>query len=148
MGFSDKTKIASLDAITPGAVRDLRLSLGCIGIERVIYVIPYSYEVPSSVDALTVGIWNYKTNEWADGQVWHYTNILTTEDGSGVFISSNAQVRQILSTLRKASQNQEADLVFSVGLYDSAKDAEEATGLWGELNPTGLEDALGYLPCF
>ena len=60
-------------------------------------------------------------------------------------MTSNAQVRQILSTLRKADQNRETDLVFSVGLYDST---EGTRGLWGEFDPTGLEDALAYLPCF
>ena len=145
MGFSDKAKVAALDAITPGSERDVRLSLGCIGITRVMYVTPYSFKVPPPMDALTVGIWDYGTDAWVEDEVWHYRNVVTVEAGIGVFISSNAQVRQILSTLRKADQNREADLVFSVGLYDSTEGTE---GLWGEFDPTGLEDALDYLPCF
>ena len=147
MGFSDKAKVAALDAITPGAQRDVRLSLGCIGTTtRVMYVIPYSFEIPSSVNTLTVGIWDHGTDAWVDDEVWHYKNVVTIDGGSGVFITSNAQVRQIFSTLRKADQNQEADLVFSVGLYDSTESTTR--GLWGEFDPAGLEDALAYLPCF
>ena len=146
MGFSVKARVAALDAITPGAARDVRLSLGCVGTdERLMYVVPYSFKVPPSMDTLTVGIWDHGTNAWAEDEVWHYGNVVTTEDRAGVFITSKAQVRQILSTLRKADQNREADLVFSVGLYDSTEDTE---GLWGEFDPTGLEDALDYLPCF
>ena len=147
MGFSDKAKVAALDAITPGAARDVMLSLGCIGTFRLMYVIPYSFEVPSSMNTLTVGIWDHGTDAWVDDEVWHYKNVVTIEDGSGVFMTSNAQVRQIFSTLRKADQNREADLVFSVGLYDST-DGTRGRGLWGEFDPTGLEDALDYLPCF
>ena len=146
MGFSDKAKVAALDAITPGAKRDVRLVLGCIGTFRVMYVVPYSFKVPPSMDTLTVGIWDYGTDAWVDDEVWHYGNVVTTGDGSGVFITSNAQVRQILSTLQKADQNREEDLVFSVGLYDSAESTTR--GLWGEFDPAGLEDALDYLPCF
>ena len=146
MGFSVKARVAALDAITPGAARDVRLSLGCVGTdERLMYVVPYSFKVPPSMDTLTVGIWDHGTNAWAEDEVWHYGNVVTTEDRAGVFITSKAQVRQILSTLQKADQNREADLVFSVGLYDSTEDTE---GLWGEFDPTGLEDALDYLPCF
>ena len=147
MGFSVKAKVAALDAITPGAARDVRLSLGCIGTDRVMYVIPYSFKVPPSMDALTVGIWDLGTGAWVEDEVWHYENVVRMEAGMGVFISSNAQVRQIFSTLRKADQNRDADLVFSVGVYDSTE-GTEGGGMWGEFDATGLEDALDYLPCF
>ena len=145
MGFSNKAKVAVLDAITPGAERDVRLSLACVGTDRVMYVIPYSFKVPPSVDALTVGIWNHETSAWVKDEVWHYENVVRMVAEMGVLISSHAQVRQILSMLQKADQNREADLVFSVGLYDSTEDTR---GLWGEFDATGLEDALDYLPCF
>ena len=145
-GFDSQAKVATLDAIPTGWAADLSLSLGCIGGIGVGYLTPYSWVVPPSVDTYVVGMWNRKTGAWVDDDLRSYKNPLFTDDGSAIYVSNKTQLRQIIGILEKANQNRNPDLALNVGMVDSKN--EDVTALWGEFDPTGLQDALQYLPCF
>lgn len=139
-------KVATLDAIATAWSADLSLSLGCIDGLGVVYLTPYSWVVPPSVDTYAVGVWNEKTDSWVEGDLGWYKDPLITDDGSAIYVTNQTQLRQIIRILEKANQNRNPDLVLNVGMFDSKNDDME--DLWGEFDPTGLQDALQYLPCF
>ena len=102
--INERASIATLDSIATSWANDLSLSLGCIGSDKVMYVFPYSFKVPPSIDTLTVGVWNYKTDAWVEGEPQRYRNPVITDDGASIYIASNAQVRQILGTLNRVDR--------------------------------------------
>lgn len=146
IGFKDKPAVATLDAIPTGWAADLSLSLGCISGIGVTYLTPYAFEVPSSVDTYIIGMWNDKTGAWVVADAEEYRNPVITDDGWAIYITNNVQVRRIIGLLHTANQNRNPDLVLNAGMFNSQN--EDETGLWGEFDPAGLQDALRYLPCF
>ena len=145
-GLEDEARVAILDANPASPAADLSLSLGCIGSFQVSYLAPYSLAVPPSVDTYIVGIWDEETGSWMDGNLGRYGSLQITDDGSAIYVSNRAQVRQIVGILATAAGNLNPDLVLNVGMFDSEN--EEGPSVWAEFDPTGLEDALRYLPCF
>ena len=111
-----------------------------------LYLAPYTFVIPPSIDTYAVGMWNEETNEWVKDDLGWYKNPILTDDGSAIYIANQAQVRQIVRILEKANQNRNPDLVLNAGMFDSQNDDAEA--MWGEFDPTGLQDALRYLSCF
>ena len=144
-GFVQDTRIVNLDAV-PGAVADVALSLACIVGKKAAYIMPYSLSVPVEVDTYAIGIWDTASESWKEGEVYFYKDPVLTDDGSGIYIFNQAQVRQMLSVLQKASQLQDRHQILNAGMYDS-KDTGDIE-LWGEFDTAGLDDALAYLPCF
>ena len=146
MDVSGQSYIATLDAIPSALVSDVNFSLGCISDFKVAYLSPYSYQVPPSVDGYTVGMWNGRTGAWVSDETHRYRHPVITDDGVAVYVTNQAQVRQIIESMRSAIRTATPGLVLSMGMYDSTD--EEDRGLWGEFDPTGLQDVLQYLPCF
>ena len=146
MGMDVPISVATLDSSLLGTFQDLSLSLGCIGLTNLAYLTPYSFVVPSSVDTYTIGVWDTSAGEWESDQVLRISNPGLTDDKAAVFISSNAQIREIVDILKGADANQKPELVLTGGIFDGA--TEDGEGVWGEFVPTGLEGALDYLPCF
>ena len=145
-GFDGQARVATLDAMPTAWSADLSLSVGCIAGAGVVYLAPYTFVVPPSIDTYAVGMWNEETNEWVKDDLGWYKNPILTDDGSAIYIANQAQVRQIVRILEKANQNRNPDLVLNAGMFDSQNDDAEA--MWGEFDPTGLQDALRYLSCF
>ena len=87
-----------------------------------------------------------KTDDWVEGDLGWYKDPVLTDDGSAIYVINQAQLRQIIRILENANQNRSPDLVLNVGMFDSKND--DVLGLWGEFDPTGLQDALQYLSCF
>ena len=137
--------VATLDASARATFQDLSLSLGCIGPTKVAYLTPY-VAVPAGADTYTFGVWNTSASEWESGQVLRVSNPGFTDDGSAVYIYSQAQVREILAIIRQADANQAPGLVLSGGIFVDG--ADDDSGVWGDFVPAGYEDALDYLPCF
>ena len=144
-GLNISASFATLDALESEQSGDLSLTLGCIGKVKTMYLTPYSLEVPSSMDTYGVGMWDYKAGGVATGTWAIYKNPALTDDGSAIYVSKNSQVRGIVDALWKSDANQDPDLVLNAAMYDSTT---EYSGLWSDFDPTGLEDALDYLPCF
>ena len=145
-GSDGQAQVATLDADPSSWAADLSLSLGCIADLGVAYLTSYSWVVPPSVDTYAIGMWNEKTDSWAEENLGWYKNPLITDDGSAAYITNRTQLRQIIGILETAVENQNPDLVLNIGMFDSEN--EEVQDLWGEFDPTGLEDVLQYLPCF
>lgn len=145
-GLGGEARIATLDAIPTAWAADLSLSVGCIAGIGVVYLIPYTFEVPPSTNTYAVGMWNGETDEWVDDDLGWYKDPVLTDDGSGIYIANQAQVRQIVRILEKANRNRNPDLALNAGMFDSENDDVE--GMWAEFDPTGLQDALRYLGCF
>ena len=145
-GFSGQAKVATLDAIPTAWSADLSLSLGCIAGIGVVYLTPYSFVVSPSADTYAVGMWNDETDSWVDDDLGWYKDPVLTDDGSAIYVANQAQVRQIVRVLEKASRNQNPALVLNAGMFDSENG--DVLGLWGVFDPAGLQDALRYLSCF
>ena len=145
-GVDTSSQVATLDANPAGWGSDLRFSLGCITGQQLGYLIPYAYVVPPSVDTYVVGMWNDEAGSWVEDGLGWYTSPVITDDGSGIYLTSRAQLRQIIAVLETANENQNPDLVLAIRMFDSTN--ADARGLWGQLDPTGLQDVLQYLPCF
>ena len=123
----------------------MSLSIGCIAGLGIAYLTPYSWEIPPSVDTYVVGMWNDKTDDWVEDDLGWYSSPILTDDGSAIYVSNQAQIRQIIRILEKADQNRNPDLVLTAGMFDSVND--DVLGLWGEFDPDGLKEVLQYLPC-
>ena len=121
----------------------MSLSLGCLGNLPIAYLIPYSLEVPSSVDTYVIGLWDKKEEAWVDGKTQTYRNPILTDDGSSIYITSRAQVRYIAKFMEEASKNQDPELEVGAGMYNS----KDGSGLFGGFNPAGIDDVLQYLTC-
>ena len=143
-GYDGEARVATLDAIPTAWAADVSLSIGCIASLGIAYLTPYSWEVPPSVDTYVIGMWNDKTDSWEDDDLGWYSSPILTDDGSAIYVSNQAQVRQIIRILEKADQNRNPDLVLTAGMFDSN---EDGLGLWGEFDPDGLKEVLQYLPC-
>ena len=141
-GTDAKSRVATLDAPPELLASDLSLSVGCFTGAKVMYLTPYTFVVPPSVDTYVAGIWNTEAGEWVE--VLHYRNPILTDDGSAIYVSNNAQIRGIVEVLRKADKNVDPNLKLSVAAWDSAAEG----GLLSNFDPTGLDDALAYLPCY
>ena len=146
MGINSQFYIATLDAIPSSVVLDISFSLGCIDDLKIAYMSPYARQVPPSVDVYTVGMRNRRTGAWVNDETHEYRNPVITDDGASVYLTNQAQLRQIVESMRSAIRTATPGLVLSMGMYDSTD--EEDQGLWGEFDPKGLQDALQYLPCF
>ena len=144
-GLDVQVGIVTLDASVRVWAGDLSLTLGCLGSTKVAYLSPYSFLMPVGMDRYTVGVWNDQSQTWVEDQTETYRNPTITDDGSSIYIINNSQIRQIVSVLHHAGANQNPDLVKGAGIWDSTKYEGE---LWSDYDPTGLEDALNYLPCF
>ena len=140
-----KARVATLDAIPTAWSADLSLSVGCINEIGIAYLTPYSWEVSPLVDTYAVGMWDDEEDEWIDDDLGWYREPLLTDDGSAIYISNQAQVRQIVRILEAANRNRNPDLVLNAGMF--AADNDNVDALWAEYDPDGLEDALDYLGC-
>ena len=99
--------------------------------------------VPANLDKYRVGIWDDISGSWVDpGEEF---TVILTDDGSSVYITNRAYLREIVRLLTKASSDLPAEQYFSVILYDSG-----ATGIeyWSGFDPAGVADALRYLGCY
>ena len=146
-GVDADARFATLDAVPGAWASDVFLTLGCIASIKVIYLNPYTYSVPTEVDTYTIGIWDNSAESWKEGEIRHYEDPILTDDGSSIYISNQAQVNQMFSIIQASIQQQNRHQALNVGIYDSDSDDDDIS-LWGELDATGLGDAIDYLGCF
>ena len=137
--------IASLDADPTSDLYDLYLTLVCADGLSWAYLSPYSEVVPPEVDVYAIGIWDYSTEAWRDGEYYEYL-VAVTDDESSVYIQGRAQLRQLVGMIKKVLEEDNPNHLFIVGIVDLT--GETGIELWGGFDPTGFEDALDYLVCY
>ena len=98
------------------------------------------------MDAYFVAIWNEITEKFVEGDSAFYYDAVITDDGSALFISHRLQIDNIIRMLEKLDQNRHPELELSINMFDSEDD--DAEEFWADFDPTGLRDALAYLPCY
>ncbi len=135
-----------MDADPSAPSSAISLSLACLDDFRGVYLHPYSYIVPPSVDGYTFGVWSYDTEDYVNNQFYRYSDPTLTGDGAGIYITNALQTSQILTLVENAHQDNDPTHYLTVGMYDS--DDDDDLGLWSDFDTTGLEDALEYLGCF
>ena len=139
-------RVVTLDATPDSVDQDLAFSLGCIGSTQVAYLSPYSGETLEYVDTLVFGIWDDVDSEYLVDHEHFYSNPVLTDDGSSIYINNNAQLRQIITTLTRATEGMEPSQSLISGMWEQDKDDD--FGLWSEFDSAGIGDALRYLGCF
>ena len=102
-GTAYEIRVATLDAPPESPDQDLALSLGCVGPTQVAYLTPYSGEILDYVDSYVFGIWDVSEDAYLDGHVHFYYSPILTDDGASIYITNNAQLRQILATVAYAA---------------------------------------------
>ena len=142
-GSEFEVRMASLDADPSSLGNDLYLTLACVDSVPVGYINPYDQLVPANMDRYEVGIWDESGGDWVD--LSEEFTVLLTDDGSSVYITNRAYLREIVRLLERASSGLPADQYFSVILYDSSA---TDVGYWSDFDSAGVDDALGYLGCF
>lgn len=145
-GASATGKFATLDADPGTGFADLAITLACINGSKVLMLTPYSGYLPPTVDAYLVGIWDYGVEAWLDGAIEYYNNPILNDEGSGIVISNNIQVRRIMEMFHQADRIQNPNQVLTTGVYNSQDDTE--VPFLAEWDTTGLDDAIQYLDCF
>ena len=143
---SYEVRVATLDATPDSADQDLAFSLGCIGPTQVAYLSPYSGEILDYVDTFVFGIWDDAAGGYLADHEHFYSSPVLTDDGLSIYITSNAQLRQIIATLTRAAEGVEPAQSLISGMWD--QDNDDDFGLWSEFDSVGIGDALRYLGCF
>ena len=146
LGSDAPISVATLDASAWATFQDLSLSLGCIGPTKVAYLTPYA-TIPDDSDTYAFGLLDTATGEWEPGQVLWVSNPSFTDDGGAVYISSQAQIREIVAIIRQKVENRSPGLVISGAIFVEGVEDDESM-VSGDFVPAGYEDALAYLPCF
>ncbi|MYC38089.1 MAG: hypothetical protein F4X66_14415 [Chloroflexi bacterium] len=141
-----EVRVATLDATPDSADQDLAFSLGCIGPTQVGYLSPYSGEMLDYVDTFVFGIWDDAAGEYLADHEHFYSSPVLTDDGLSIYITNNAQLRQIITTLTHAAEGMEPAQSLVSGMWD--QDDDDDFGLWSEFDSAGIGDALWYLGCF
>lgn len=144
-GTDGQYKIATLDP-DPDLLNEVTVSLGCIQRLPVAYLTPSVTQVPPWVDTYVLGMWDDREKDWLDEHYHRYYDPTITLDGAAIYIHNRIQVSQLLELLEYASRNQSSRYAFNTGMYDL--DNDNQTGLWGEYDVSGLENALEYLDCY
>ena len=144
-GLDQDVRFATLDATPTALFNAISLTVGCIGGTKVAYFAPYTFSVPVEIDIYAIGIWDDSTGSWKEGELHYYSDPVLTDDGSAIYVVNQVQVSQIFSIIQNAVQLQNSHQVLNAGMYD---EDDGGISLWGEFNPTGLDDAVAYLPCF
>ena len=142
-GTEYEVKVATLDAVPHADSRDLYLSLACIGDARAIYLAAYNQDVLSDMESYSLGIWS-SIGGWTD-DVLQYLSPVLTEDGSMIYITNQAEQREILDMLHAADSLSEGH---SLGAGIWPPDTSQLPGQTSWLNPSGIGDALEYLGCY
>ena len=142
---SYEVRVATLDATPDSVDQALAFSLGCIGPTQVAYLSPYSGEILDYVDTVVFGIWDDADGEYLADHDHFFSSPVLTDDGGSIYITSNAQIRQIINTLSRAAEGLEPAQALISGMWDQD---EDDFGLWSEFDSAGIGDALRYLGCF
>ena len=138
-------RVATLDATPDSPDQDLAFSLGCIGPTQVAYLSPYSGEILDYVNTFVFGIWDASDSAYLANHENIYSSPVLTDDGSSIYITNIAQLRQILATLTFAADGLETGHLLIAGMWES--DNDTVVGLWSEFDPAGIDDAIRYLGC-
>ena len=144
-GLDENSRFATLDAVPGTWASKVFLTLACVADSRIVYLRPYTLSVPVEVDTYTIGIWDNSAESWKAGETRRYQDPVLTDDRASIYVNNQAQLSQILSIIQASAQRQNRHQVLSIGMYDAD---DTGTGLWGEFDVTGLEDAVAYLGCF
>ena len=144
-GYDQDAKIASLDSVPTAWASEIYLTFGCIGGKKVAYFFPYQDLVPSDVDTYVVGIWDTSAEAWKEGDVHFYYEPILTDDMSGIYVTNQAQVRQIFGIIQKAARQTNQHQALNAGIFAGN---DESISFWGEFDVTGVQDVVEYLPCF
>ena len=144
-GYDQDASFASLDSVPDAWASQLHLTFGCVSGTKVAYFFPYSYLVPPEVDTYVIGIWDESADAWKDGDVHFYYDPILVDDGSGIFVANQAQVRQMFSIIQKAARQPNRNQALNAGMF---ADNDENIQFWGEFDVAGIQDVVEYLPCF
>ena len=125
---------------------DLFFTLACIGPTPVAYLTSYSFQIPDNVNTYIFGIWDNANEKYLENHEHLYHSPTITDDGSGIYITNTAELRQILDTMTYAAKDLEPDQYLISGMWESDSDAD--LDLWSEFDPAGIDDALLYLVLF
>ena len=142
-GTEYDVKMATLDADPSTAGNDLYLTLGCLESVPVGYIFPYSSEIPANVDQYRVGIWDGEQAIWVDQGI--KSSVLLTDDGSGVYITNRASLREIVRLLKRSSSGLPVEQYLSTIIYNSSTDDVDC---WSGFDAAGVADVLRYLDCY
>ena len=125
--------------------KELGLSLACFGPDQVAYLSPLSGVVPEYVDQYLFGIWDNNNEEFLESPWYSSSSPTLTSTGTDIYISSDAELRQILEMLTYAADGLEPGQTLAAGM---GKSGNEFRGLWSDFDAAGIDDALQYLGCF
>ena len=138
-------RFATLDATPASPRKEFSFSLGCIGPTQVGYLVPYSLWVPEYVDSYSFGIWNDDAGEYLNPPGISSFSATIADDSVGVYISDNAQLRDIIAILGFGVENLKPNDSLIARIWGADDDH---IGLWSRFDPAGMDDALKYLDCF
>ena len=93
-----------------------------------------------------MGIWDDQAKEWLDEYYYQYDDPFITLDGGSIYIHNRIQVSQLLRLIKYANRERRTHLALNAGMYEL--DNDNQTGVWGEYDVSGFDDALAYLDCF
>ena len=79
--------------------------------------------VPPEVDTYVIGIWDTSAEAWKEGDVHFYYKPKLTDDGSGIYVINQAQVRQMFSVIQKAARQQNQRQALNVGMFAENDDS-------------------------
>ena len=142
----DDVRVATLDATPGSADTDLFFTLACLESTQVAYLTPYSLVIPEYVNTYFFGIWDDANEIYLQDQQHIAYSPILTDDGSSIYTINNAELRQILDILTYATEGLEPDHYFVAGMWD--EDNFDASRLWSEFDPAGIDNVLRYLTCF
>ena len=141
-----EVRVVTLDANPDRTEQDFAFSLGCIGPAQVAYLSPYSGETLDHVESFAFGIWDEAAGDYLEDRVHFYSSAGLADNGSSIYITSNAQLRQIIDTLTHAAEAADPAQYIISGMWGQERDDDSV--LWSEFDPAGIGDALQYLGCF
>ena len=142
----DDVRAATLDATPGSADTDLFFTLACLKSTQVAYLTSYSFEISEYVNTYVFGIWDDANETYLENHEHFYYSPTITDDGSGIYITNTAELRQIINTMTYAAKGLEPDQYLIAGMWESDNDA--ALDLWSEFDPAGIDKVMQYLDCF
>ena len=83
---------------------------------------------------------------WKDGYL-EYSDPVVTDDRASIYITNQAEQREILRVLRGAAESLPEGHVLVAGMWPSADELTQPS-LMSDFDPRGIDDAFGYLGCF
>ena len=107
------------------------------------WLTPYTFIVSADIDTFAFGIWDLGSEKFVDDIP--NQPAVRTDDGSALYISNRVVLSGMTRLLREAASGLPRGQALTAGMWASGVGD---SGMWGDFNADGLQDALDYLGCF